>query len=295
MTISQELDRSIGEGPPLPPPQELLPPGRRALARRRLAIGAVGVAAAVLVAGAAATGTGLVGGAQSPAPAGPPSGEVTDGGAAPTAESSAAPPTRSEIQRVLSGAPVKYDDRGRVVITPTAHVLQRIDNPFGLDEPRRSVAVAAEIDGAEYWFAYYYDADGSSGGISGYSGDYKVGFETWAARQSGVADNTEAEWPGIPGLDLVRFAEGDRLEPVGGVTLVRQVAQPDLGPAWAGPDDRSAVAEVLHEGERYYVLARALDGKPQFIAVPEADGGPTLEEFLALARDRYAEGGGGLL
>jgi hypothetical protein len=44
------------------------------------------------------------------------------------------------------------------------------------------------------------------------------------------------------------------------------------------------------------VLARSLgSGAAQYIAVSAADGGATLDDFLDLARSRYAEGGGGLL
>ena len=41
---------------------------------------------------------------------------------------------------------------------------------------------------------------------------------------------------------------------------------------------------------------RPSDGSPpQYIAVTATDGGATLDDFLDYARERYAEGGGGLL
>jgi hypothetical protein len=56
------------------------------------------------------------------------------------------------------------------------------------------------------------------------------------------------------------------------------------------------VAEVRFEGVRYYVLARTMgEGAPQYVAVKAADGGAALDDFLDLARHRYASGGGGLL
>ena len=49
-------------------------------------------------------------------------------------------------------------------------------------------------------------------------------------------------------------------------------------------------------GTRSYVLARRRgSGAAQYIAGATGDGGSTLDDFLTLARVRYAEGGGGLL
>jgi len=298
MDLSEELDRAIGDGPPLPPPESLLPHGRRALARRRAAVTAGALAVVAVVAAGAAGATAL---REDPAAGPAPAARPTVAGDGPTTPSAptADPPSRAEIRRVLSSDPVAFTD-GHLAVRPGATVVERLDNPYHLAAPRTSVAVAVEVDGATYWFVLVVEGDGSSNGASAYSGDLRKDFQRWVADHAGLADSTDPEsdrWAGIPGLELVRFAGpgGDRLEPVGGVRLVRQVARPDLGPAWAGPEARSAAAEVVKDGERYYVLARAMDGKPQYIAVTEADGGPTLEAFLDLARDRYAEGGGGLL
>lgn len=198
MNLTEELDRSFGEGPPLPPPTELLPLGRRALVRRRAAAGAAAGVAAIAVTTAV-----LLAGPGQPDAVGP-------SGPAPRATD---PPPATEATKP--------------------------------PRPRHT--------------------------------DQDV-------------------WPGIPDLDLVRLAEGSLLEPVEGVDLIRQVANPELGASWAAPSDPSAAAEVRVDGARYYVLARSSDGgSPEYIAVRAADGGPTLKAFLELARERYAEGGGGLL
>src|SRR5690606_24042647 len=47
MDISDELDRSFGDGPPMPPPSDLLPSAHRALARRRAVLGTLAGAAGV--------------------------------------------------------------------------------------------------------------------------------------------------------------------------------------------------------------------------------------------------------
>jgi hypothetical protein len=96
----------------------------------------------------------------------------------------------------------------------------------------------------------------------------------------------------------VRFVEGtEQLRPVDGVRILRQRAHVSVGASFAAPADQTAAALVeAADGERSYVLARRSEGAPaQYIGVPEADGGPTLEAFLDLARTKYAEGGGGLL
>lgn len=292
MNLSEELDRSFGEGPALPPVHELLPVGRRALARRRRSVGAAAFAVVAVVVGMAAVGSGLLNGdTGAPAPSVTPADGVSD-----TADPTAQPPSRAEIQRVFNSGLVEYDGQGSLVISPRTHVEQRLDNPYDVAAPRKSVAIAADIDGATYWFAFVYNGDGTGNAAMEYSGNRRMDFAAWVAAQASMAEPPEGDWPGLPGIDLVRFAQGDRLEALEGVTLSRQVAQPELGPAWAGPDDRSAAAEVVRDGERYYVLARASGNDPaQYIAVTEADGGPTLEVFLDFARDRYAEGGGGLL
>jgi len=137
-----------------------------------------------------------------------------------------------------------------------------------------------------------------------WSGDYDGSFDSWVAEQSTMVEGDpssggdQGDWPGIPDLDLVRFVGStERLEPVAGVTILRQDAHVSVGDSFAGPNDQTAAAKVeAADGERYYVLARRITGgAPQYIAVTEADGGPTLGSFLDLARTRYADNGGGLL
>ena len=94
----------------------------------------------------------------------------------------------------------------------------------------------------------------------------------------------------------MRFADGEALVAVDGVTIVEQRPSPDVGASFATPADTSAVALVEVDGRRWYVLARRSTGSPaQYIAVRLNDGGPDLDAFIAFAQERYAEGGGGLL
>ena len=87
----------------------------------------------------------------------------------------------------------------------------------------------------------------------------------------------------------MRFhGDTEQLTPLDGVTLVQQRAHPDLPQAWATRADRSAAAEVRFAGDLYYALARTTPGDvaPQYVAVPATRGGPTLDDFLELVRER---------
>ncbi len=135
-------------------------------------------------------------------------------------------------------------------------------------------------------------------------GDYDGSFEAWVQDEVALSEGASSsgdgrsDWPGIPDLDLVRFVGStERLQPVAGVTSLRQRAHVSVGDAFGGPNDQTAAAEVrAADGRRYYVLARRIPGSaPQYIAVSEADGGPTLDSFLDLARKAYSGNGGGLL
>jgi len=119
--------------------------------------------------------------------------------------------------------------------------------------------------------------------------------------QGGQGDGSE--WPGVERDDLVRFSqpqlslpEPGTLVPVHDTEILEQRPGADVGDSFAAPDDVTGVALVASEGSRAFVLARIVDGGPaQYIAVPTTRFMDTLDEFLAFARERYAEGGGGLL
>lgn len=300
MDISDEIDASFGTGPTEGPVHAILADGHRALRRRRLATGGVaGLVMVVLGSGAvvAAGGGGDRAGGRDADVAGSPSA---------AASSEAAEPTRKQVRRVLRMQLADYGGDGQLTIDPRARVVQRIENPYELAAPGKSVALALEFRGATYWFVMYRYADGEGGGSSTWSGNTDLYFEDWVSSEQMLSDDTPDPgpgsgadaWPGIPDLDLVRFVgDSEVLEPVEGVTLVEQRPSPVIGDAFATAADRSAVALVRDgDGEKFYVLARSVDGtQAEYIAVTAADGGPTLDAFLDLARDRYAPDGGGLL
>jgi hypothetical protein len=303
--IRDEIDRSIGEGPPGVPVDDLLTRGHRALVRRRSLAGAGATLALVAIVGGGATALGSGWTQVSPAPryAEQPSASPMTPTSSPA--SALRTPSQREANRALSLPLAKFDDRGRLVLAPQAEVVRRIDDPFGSSRPGKSVALELEYRRVRYWFFLHQAPDRSQWETAYmWPGDYDGSFASWVDEQrpnqedDPSSDGRQGQWPGIPDLDLVRFVgSSERLEPVDGVTILRQRAHVFVGESFAGPNGQTAVAKVeAADGERYYVIARRTAGAtPRYIAVTEADGGPTLGSFLQLARARYAENGGGLL
>lgn len=311
--IRDEIERSFDDGPPLAAADDLLARGRRALRRRRLAEAGAVLATAVVVIGGAAIATGghQPDSAQpmapnaTTAPTPTPAPEPSDSALFPDFP----PPPGAEpvLDRSLTADwPIEIRADG-LHVRPSLRILRQVDDPW--DQRARggwSVAVVyRDGRGPVIWWAGNADPD-LGGGSASIPAKYArtSSFTGWVDTQRPVAGDPSptvdppGDWPGITNLDLVRFAgPGERLEPLDAVTLVAQRPHPDLPASWAGDSDRSAVAEVEFEGTRYYVLARELRGdpSPQYIAVQADRGGRTLDDFLELARERYAEGGGGLL
>jgi hypothetical protein len=316
--IRDEIESSFGDGPPLTGDDGLLSRAHGALLRRRLAE-SVAVVAVALV---AVTGAGLLAGGDGPSvepmPAGPPTGATESKEPAATFP----PAPTSDGDGRAPGAPVVRDPQlpadtpvdaqvDGLHVAPGVGIEELRDDPWQVrDDGDWSVAVAYTAPGGPLtWWVGYVGADGG-GSSASIAAEYArgLGFDAWVAAQgegvrpgddsSGEGTDPPGGWPGMTDVELVRFVEGtERLEPVTGVTLVHQREHPDLPRSWADPGDRSAVAEVERAGTRYYVLARSTrgDAPPQYIAVRASEGGATLDDFLEFARERYGEGGGGLL
>ncbi len=321
MDIKDEIDRSFGSGPADGAGdagdgdagvEQLLAAGRRALRRRRLAVAGAALATVAVVGGTAWAATGAGSDRADGVPVATRPGATQDASRAADPSTGPTPSEQPRAERTPSNAEidhalgdlnlVSYDDSGAVVIDHRATLVARIDNPFHLDPPQKSVGVAVRFRGVTYWYALSYAGDGSSGGALAWAGGQKESFRTWVRGESGTASGPESVGrpvlPGIAHLDLVEFVgDTEQLRPVKGATILEQRAHVSVGDSFAGPDDHTAVAEVeAADGQRYYVIARSFDGKPgQYIAVPKAKGGATIDDFLQMARKRYAEGGGGLL
>lgn len=305
--IRDEIERSFGDGPPTEDLDLLLETGRAAVRRRRVVEGGslLLVAAALTVAALLSTGNGA--GRTSPDPAGQPratqAAEPSTSPETPVVPDGSHPDVITTVDPDLpADSPVSIEPDGTVGVRPGVDIVTTIAQPFDDKSLTASAALEYTWRGTRYWFVGYVQEGG--GGTSVQPVLSTMSFRAWIREQrpihgsaTDVAPDAGRDWPGRVDLDLVVF-QGDtqRLAPLPGVTILQQRAHPDLPDSFATADDRSAVAEVRFEGRRWYVLARSAAGSgPQFIAVSAGKGGDTLEEFLILAEERYAEGGGGLL
>ena len=134
-TLHDQLDRSFGDGPPLTPVEGHLVAGRRALARRRLASGVVGLAATAVL----ATSWYAV------SPSSPNGSPGMAGNPTPSATTSATPPAEPSTKDVTEtpwpqGQLIRYVE-GELEVRPGVVVHERIRNPYGFEPPRLSDAL----------------------------------------------------------------------------------------------------------------------------------------------------------
>lgn len=258
MNLTEELDRSFDDGPAHRPIEDRLQAGHRLVRRRRLAASAAALAT-VAVLGTA--GIGLA---------------TSDDG--PSRGADFAEPGENQLHR----GELLLDADGTLRTGPGVEVVRQVENPRGYAPPRHSLGVVYRFDGAEYWGLV--ETDGSATEIARQSFPT---FEMWLDDQVKMQDGQET-------LALVRFGEGETLLPRDGVEILRQTGDLSMMPAsFAGPGDRTAVAEVRYDGERWYVLARQLpDSDPEYFASAASVTAPTLDQFLTYAADSYASGTG---
>jgi hypothetical protein len=292
--IADQLDAAIGTAPPPAPPLDrTLAEGRRALARRRTAYVVGAVATAVVIGGTAWVAAPGDGGPlrSDPGFSGP--GTVASASAS-TPATVDAPPEKIDW---LGPDAAMVDGDGHLLVKTGWTVVHRIDKVNGPG----TLGVEIRKGDRRQWFLFgeamtISSLHAPSEGHSTFQEWIDVNgplIEGTPPRNSGKGDADG--WPGEPREDLVAFGDGEVLVPLAGVTILEQRPSPQVGSSFAKPSDTSAVALVASDGKQYYVLAREVDGPAQYIAVPKAEGGADIDAFLAFARERYAEGGGGLL
>ena len=134
-TLQEQMDRSFGDGPPLPSVDSHVAAGRRALRRRRTASGVTCLAAAaVLVTGGYAVWPG------SPTGSDPAAGEPTHSATASDLEATGEPTTGPTEARWPRGELIRYVD-GKLEVRPGAVVHEHIRNPYGFEPPKLSDAL----------------------------------------------------------------------------------------------------------------------------------------------------------
>jgi hypothetical protein len=272
MNLTEELDRSFGSGPDHRPIEDRLAAGRRLVRRRRIAATAATVA---VVAVAGSTGVALTG-------ANEPSSD-------PGTTSQPSDEPRDKGFGLEPGQELRLTPDGTLLTADGVEVLERVDNPLGYSPPDHSLGVVYRFEGATHWALATIQKDGKD--VGSFTSSEEAGrsfptFEYWL-------DDQVALQNGEPTLALVSFGEGETLVPRDGVEILQQTGDAELPSDFAGPDDRTAVAEVTYRGERWYVLARQVDDSPpEYFPSAAAATRPTLEGFLDYAADAYGAGEG---
>lgn len=280
MSISEQIETSFGEGPAHRPLEDRLSAGRRARRRRK---GAEGVAA---IAGVAVLGLA----AYAIAPGGSPDSAKDPGFTNQTSGSPTTTPTTSPTGAAASeplgeSMWAEYDTDGNVVLADGVTELQRVPNPLGLQHPEKSVGLEVERNGKRVWMLLEYSEKGSAASSDPAQKSFAT-LQQWLDHQ--VALQTGGEQ-----VQFVKFGAGETLEPLPGVTIVQQRPDPGMGDRFAGPGDRTAVAEVRVDGATWFVLARQVGGgTPEYFPTAAIAGRQTLAEFLEYARGQYANGEG---
>lgn len=236
--------------------------GRLSVRRRRLAAGAAGLAAVLVVGGSAWL---AAAGSHTTPESSQVTGEPTSG---PT------PNTPADDHAVEDDGPLVVKPNGRSVINPDAEVLEQDEytTPSGAVVDIYQV----RVDGGEY---YAYLLPGSAGSTS--LPAQGLTLQEWV--------DLQFVGPEIPDDGWVRFDDGSHLAPVlGGLTIVRQEPDPGLGENFAGAQDPTALAEVELDGTTFYLAVRQFEGGPaEAISFRRDKTIRTFEQFRTFTLNQY--------
>ena len=282
-TLHEKLDRSFGDGPPLPPVDSHVAAGRRVLVRRRVASGVAGLAVATVLAmswyavsPSSPTGSDRLAGDPTPSATSSASEATED----PTTDPVEAPWPRGEL--------IRYVD-GELEVRPGVIVHEHILNPYGFEPPAYSDALDVTWRGQRQWLMI--EKRPMPRGISSSSSTPSNG---WASFADYVADQVDANagsgWP-----DTFQLDDRGRVVPTERTRVFNRTDDPQLGPDFAPPGATTGAAVVSVAGEEgnYFVVWRVIDGNLDVITTPPDDiVGATFEELLSGARARYDSGEG---
>lgn len=268
--LVERLDAELRHAPP--PGFDIpgtLTSGRRAVRRRRLAVGVAGLATAVVVGGTATLA--LDGGGTRAGRDDHVAGTPTPTAAATSASTEVAPGGWEADTLMIVG------EDGSITLNPDAEVIERADYTSANGEPAEIFHLA--LGGREF----YAVAD-----RAGYSSvplpAQGLTLPEWAEQQltldSGAAAG-DRSWVRIDGRSRVTARPG--------VEVVAWRPDPGLGEAFAAPGTPTAVAHVVRDGLTYFLAVRRLaGGGTEAIPYRKDDQVTSLDSFLAFARERYA-------
>ncbi|HEY9352256.1 MAG TPA: hypothetical protein VIP28_03350 [Nocardioides sp.] len=190
-------------------------------------------------------------------------------------------------------------------------ITRKIENPLDYDLPWDSEAAVAEREGMEVWILFTGDRPKSGGGGEGYGVAYAAPGQTideYIAHRDKEIERDRAEGTGGYSASMseaIEFGAGSKLVPTkGGVEILEQVANPDLGEKFTQGATRSAAARITIRGKEQFAIAREKDGLTLVYTIElaveprsEDRGTRSLEVALAIvkARETDDEMGGGSL
>lgn len=250
--------------------------GRRAVRRRRLAVGAAGLAAVVVVGGTAALafdGGGTTSGRD---------GNVAD---TPTPTATASASASTSEGDAAEEVPGGWDpdvlllvlDDGTITVNPDAEVIERGD--FTATNGKTGEVFRLSLGDREY----YAVAD-----RAGYSST-PVPAQGLTLREWAEQTLTLDEDNGASDRSWVTIDAQSNLKAKPGVEVFVWRPDPGLGDNFAAPGVPTAVAQVVRDGFVFFLAVRqAPDGSTEAISYRKDDAVTTLDEFLAYARDQYA-------
>lgn len=177
--------------------------------------------------------------------------------------------------------PASYNSEGVLVVAEGAEIAEQIPNPLGLQGEADSVGLAVKHDGQTTWMLLTWEPGSET--IS--SSPAQQGFATledWI-------DALVAENQGSDVHDFVEFSGDGTLRPLPGVEIVEQRRGVDLG---SFPPESTVVAQLLVDGEPWFVAACQCGGEPEYLPVNTPAAGETLDDYIAYHRASNASGEG---
>lgn len=255
MNITEDLERAIGTGPPLPAPAARLAAGKSAVRRRQLAGGAAAVALIGIL--GATTGTA----------------DLLDRDRKSDPDQFVVVPDPDlpiDPDALQPGQPVGYDEDGRLVRRgPGIEVTRMIEDPVDLDGAENAM-LEATYGGMTQWIHVFETPDGGS---HYYRDDDLVfwgSFQEWATEAARDGDSPERDWDG-DGRPPAWYAYG-RVHLDAGSKLLKQVEDA------FGPGEDTFALVVERAGVTYWMLVGT--GAPTVLPAAEA-AHPTFEMWLA--------------
>jgi hypothetical protein len=271
---ADEIERSFGDGPTPPAAATYVQAGRVAVRRRRLAAGAVSLAAALVIGG--------VGWAALP---GDPS---ADAGQVATDPSPATAETPSPSETAATGVPIRrvpapadpdtslavqwvdIDGEGLTVLQEV-EVKEVVANPLDFEAPQQSFGVALVRDGEERWMVLTGEDGRSSSATWDDARKRHATFQDW------LVDQVELDRKALEESPVFLDRRGV-LGAYANVSVLREVRAPAEAAAYAPVEDTAAVEYRTPRGD--VVFALLIAGGDAITVDPAVLETPTMAAFL---------------